>query len=473
MKNRMKKLSELIFVDHSFMGSFLILLCFGLPWWIAYWPGTLQYDSCGQLLQYLGVGRMTGHHPLPVTMLMGILLDVGRVLFHSDNAGIFLYTGIQFLAQCLVISYGFSVFNRIGVPIWMRWLSLVFYALFPLFPNWGISFCKDTGYYISFMLFVLVIIDAFLREDGQAGRLQRTLWVLSLFGVASFRNDGRYVIIITIVVLLLFVRKHWKTYLEGLGMAVLFLVLVEHVYMPIRNIPAGAVREAMSVPLMQTANYLGQYGEEVTEEEETVLAALFAEGDLRGVAEAYDEEISDNVKGRFKEYPDRQELFAYFKVWWGQFKKHPGIYVETFWRHCDGYFDPFRKCYDDIIGCFKILDGQSRSDEYLDIYFGIEDQHFRDMLEDWAYFLYKLPVFRLLYRPAVYTWVMAGCLLFLLRKKRKETLVILPGIVVLLICMVSPLNASVRYFLPVMAVLPIYLGICGGLLCCTKEEDGK
>lgn len=46
--------------------------------------------------------------------------------------------------------------------------------------------------------------------------------------------------------------------------------------------------------------------------------------------------------------------------------------------------------------------------------------------------------------------------------------VLQPGIVVvLLICIVSPLNASGRYYLPVMAVMPVYLGLCAG----NKKKD--
>lgn len=253
----------------------------------------------------------------------------------------------------------------------------------------------------------------------------------------------------------------------GAGVVVLFLVTVEHIYMPLRNIPAGSVREALSVPLMQTANYLNRHMEEVTEEEEIVLSSLFEGGDLTGVAEAYDEMISDPVKERFKEYPEKREWISYFKVWRAQFRKHPEIYMETFWKHCDGYFNPGRKCYADIIGWFKMLDGQSRSDEYLDIYFGVENQSFREKLEQWTYLLYEMPVIGWLYRPAVHTWIMAVCFALLLWKRKREVLVMVPGIVVLLICIVSPLNASVRYYLPVMAAMPVYLGLCAG----NKKKD--
>lgn len=65
-----KKIENTLFDKYSFWGPFTVFFVLGLPWWIAFWPGTLQYDSCGQLLQYLGVGKMSGHHPLPITMLM-------------------------------------------------------------------------------------------------------------------------------------------------------------------------------------------------------------------------------------------------------------------------------------------------------------------------------------------------------------------------------------------------------------------
>ena len=75
--------------------------------------------------------------------------------------------------------------------------------------------------------------------------------------------------------------------------------------------------------------------------------------------------------------------------------------------------------------------------------------------------LYDFPLTSWLYHTGTYTWIMLGSLLFLIFKKRGQGLfVILPGIVVLMVCTVSPLNASVRYYLPVMAAAPAYLGIC-------------
>lgn len=456
-----KKFEIILFEQHSFLGVFSFILICSLPWWIAFWPGTLQYDSCGQLLQYYGVGPMTGHHPLPVTMVMGFLMDIGRNVFHSDNVGLFLYTGSQFIVQTLVISYGFCVYRRIHAPMWIRWFSLFFYSLFPLVPNWGISYVKDTGYYISFLLYTFVLIDLFLLEETKISKGQCILYLCSLLGLISFRNDGRYVVAITTIAFLIFLKKYWKTYLLGAGTVLLFLILVESVYMPLKEIPSGSIREALSVPLMQTANYLNEYMDEVTPEEKSVLLSVFEINDLQELSNAYDKTISDDVKALFIEYPTQEELLSYLHIWWIQLTKHPTIYFQTYWEHCSGYFVPWEKCYEDIIGWFKMLDGQSRSDEYLDIYFEMKNPSFRTLLEKWSNLLYKTPIIGAIYYTGVHTWILLGSIIYLFYKNRKrEILLMVPGLLVLLICTVSPLNASVRYFLPVMTSTPIYIAYC-------------
>lgn len=461
IKKRMKEISGFLFIDHPFAGPFLVLICCGLPWWFAFWPGTLQHDSCGQLLQYLGVGKMTGHHPVPVTLLMGIFLDVGRALFDSDNAGIFIYTFLQFVIQCAVISYGFCVFERLRLPLWFRWVSLAFYGLFPLLPNWGISYVKDSGYYICFLLLIISMLDVFDMEEGQAAMWKRALWIAALAGLCAFRNDGRYVAVTAAIVTALFRRKYLKTCLAGIGGVFLFLFLVEGVYMPLQHIPSGSVREAMSVPLLQTAGYLKEYPDEVTAEERDAILGVFEVNELSEISDRYNSVISDELKDLFLEYPDRGQLATYLKVWLAQLMKHPGTYLRVYWEHCSGYFNPLEKCYIDVIGWYTIVDGQSRSDEYLDIHFIADRQRMREGLENWSYCLYDFPLTGWLYHTGVYTWILLGCMLFLIMKKRKRDLFLFfPGVIVLLVCTASPLNASIRYYLPVMAAAPVFIGYC-------------
>lgn len=446
----------------SYLFFFILLFVSGLPWLIAYWPGTLQFDSCGQLLQYLGVGRMTGHHPYPVTMLMGITLSVGRKLFHFDNAGIFIYIFMQFLVQCLVVAYALYVLKkRIAVPIYAFIPIVLFYTVFPLIPNWGISYGKDTGYYICFLLFVTCMLDIYFPDNGDGKLWKKLLHVCATVGLVLFRNDGRYVVLISLFVLLVFYKKQWKTIVATVAFALCMLFLVEGICMPVQKIPKGSVREALSVPLLQTAGYVKTYPEEITEGEEQVLKQVFRIETKSQLADAYDSEISDPVKDLFLEYPTKGELLQYVKLWFRQFLKHPFLYVKLFWNHCSGYFNPFEVCYDNIVGWFKILDGEERVDEYLNIHFYPQTKGFRGALESWVDLLVKLPITALLFRPACYTWCLFIVFLLSFRKiDKKITYAFVPPFIVLLVCMFSPLNGSIRYFLPVMVTLPIYFGLC-------------
>ena len=458
-----KKVQQILFHRYPFGATFLICMLLSLPWWIAFWPGTLQYDSCGQLLQYVGVGKMTGHHPYPVTMAMGLLLDAGRLVFSSDNMGIFLYTMLQFLAQSCVIAYVFCVYEHMGAPLWVRWCSLAFFTLFPLIPNWGISYVKDTGYYISFLLLIAVMAD-FLLNDLKVQSLSRGqyfLWLVALLGVITFRNDGRYIAVTAILCILIQRKGARKLCFLGAGFVLGILVLIEGIYMPLRDIPKGSVREVLSVPLMQTAVYIREYPQDLTAEEIETLLKVFEVEDLEQVADAYDRNISDNVKALFLEYPNRKELFLYLKTWWQQFLKQPGSYFQTYFEHCSGYFLISEKCYNDVMGWFKILDGQCRSDEYLDIYFAQENSAFRNWMEHFTYAIYEFPLIGLLFRPAFYTWLLLCTFASALYQRKWSSLsLFVPALVVLCICTISPLNASVRYFLPVMVTMPLYIGIC-------------
>ena len=60
-----------------------------LPWVAVFWPGSVDWDSWGQISQVLGVQEMTAHHTVLSTWLHGWLFRLGRAL-GSDNLGVVL-----------------------------------------------------------------------------------------------------------------------------------------------------------------------------------------------------------------------------------------------------------------------------------------------------------------------------------------------------------------------------------------------
>lgn len=456
---------KLIFEKHPFAGPLLFLLAAGLPWLIAFCPGTLQWDAHAQLWMAMGVTEQTSYHPVFITNYMAGCVKLGRMLFHSDSAGLFFYTFPQFLAQSLVFSYAITVMGRLRSPVLLRWAALLFWGVFPYFQIWGFTMVKDTPYYIGFVLFVAVLADAL------ADRARRRQYVL--FGVAAgllalSRNDGRYVLALSLLAVLLCCRRHWKLTAVGFGVCILLLVAQEAVFMPYYGIGKGPAGEMLSVPLQQTARYLHEHFDEVTEEEAAVLQAGF-DVELSALAQKYNPEISDPVKSHFLDNPDSEYLKKYAGVWLAQLKKHPDTYVQAFFNQIYGYFYLDCPNFGDYLTVTYIGNSDHWEDGYLDMRFTVRNGVLREFLRHVIYTVEKMPVLSLFYGCGIYTYLLLGLIGYLFaRKKGRAVCVLAPGVCVLLICMVSPVNGYLRYMMPVMAALPV-----GGAWCWHICHDEK
>lgn len=451
-----------LFERHPFWGVLAVIWLAAIPWLICFFPGTLEADGCYQLLMSFGVVGISNHHPVFVTKLMGICLHWGRLFFGSDMIGMFFYTFFQFTFQSLVMSYVLYVLSRMKAPVLLRWGALIFYSAYPIFPMWGYTLVKDTGYYSFFLLFVTTLVQMlYLYEKGE--RLawwQVFLFALGAVGLGTFRNDGRYIVLLTCVCGIFFARKCWNVLLIGGIACFVSIFLIEGVYMKAESIPQGSKREMLTIPLQQTARYVKEHYEEITPEEAEILQAGFSV-ELSELADLYIPDFSDPVKGTFVLYPEADYINAYFRVWAQQLIKHPDTYLQAFFNQVYGYFYPEKESEWEGIGILNIKNSLSAQDEYLDLDFGLENELGRNLLSIYVKWTKALPVIGMLFSPGIYTYILLGCAMYLIAKKRKRGLLVyVPGFCVLLICIASPVTACFRYTLPNVASLPIYLVWC-------------
>ncbi len=67
----------------------------------------------------------------------------------------------------------------------------------------------------------------------------------------------------------------------------------------------------------------------------------------------------------------------------------------------------------------------------------------------------------MLYSCGFHNYILIACAVFLLAQKRyREMLVLVPSILTMLVCLVSPVDAYIRYMLPVMAAMPVNIAWC-------------
>jgi hypothetical protein len=453
------RFGHLIFEEHTFLGSLCVIILLGLPWLIFYFPGTLQWDAHHQLWMYVGATEKTGHFPVLATEYMGILLSIGRTVFHSDTIGLFLYNIIQFSFQAVTASYVCSLLARWKTPMLLKVFNLFMWSLYPYFPIYGYTMVKDTMHYIFVLLMTAALADIISFGDNKAAWWKKLLIVIGGAGITIFRNDGRYLVIITMIFGIVFYKRYWKIFIAALAACLFIVISVDYVYMPANGIRKGEIGEMLSIPLQQTARYLKEHYDELTDEEEEILSEGF-DIPLSSVASVYSPLISDGVKVNFVDNPDKEYLKKYFRVWFGQLLKHPDTYIQAFINQTYGYFYPDMRNHGDYLVYLFIGNTDKWHDGYLDMEFGIENGYGRALLAQYIYLIEKMPVFSMLLSPGMYTYILLGCFAYLLQKNRRKIFLLLPGICTLLICIASPVNGYLRYVMPLMAVTPLYIAWC-------------
>lgn len=453
------RLELFLFHKHTFAGPLLFLFILGLPWLIFYFPGTLHWDALNQLWKSLGIIPRNGHHPVLISEYMGLCVRLGRRLLHSDSLGLFLYTGPQFVCQMLVFAYGSHVMRKINVPVIICWGALLYWGLHPLLPIWGFTMAKDSISYISVLLLVAVLIDIFSSKAEIAG-YQITLFLVSITGLSLSRHDGRLVVIFTAICGILLYKKYWKLFLGGI-LACFLLIGIERQYMLYYQIPAGEVGEMLSIPLQQTARYLRDHYDEITEDEATVLESGFTVS-LDQVAASYDPKLSDPVKASFIAYPDAEYLKEYLAVWFRQLLKHPETYIQAFINQTYGYFYPNKHNWgENYFAAFDIVGTDHLQSDYIDLRFAVKSSAIRNIMENSVYLVEKIPILSLSLSAGMYVYVLITESTYLLAKKKwRESIILLPGFAVLFICLLSPVNGYLRYLLPIIATMPLTIGWC-------------
>lgn len=265
--------------------------------------------------------------------------------------------------------------------------------------------------------------------------------------VGLLRNNGIYVVVLTGVVLAVIYRK--KILLLCTAVLPLVICLGGNGLLAFAcGAEAGSPGEMFSIPFQQTARYLQLYGDELTEEEQKVIAEVLTDPEL--VAERYDPNISDPVKALYLQDCGTDKLAAYFKVWFTGFFKHPSVYLEAFFIHVYGWFDP---------GVTNAIRYEAQSDLFRQG--GLISGADKLLLFVYRFAEY-IPFLAVLENVGVYTW-----LLFLLggkvrREKCKKGILLAPMFISLLICMAAPcFYLHPRYAFPIMFTIPFLYGIMG------------
>lgn len=448
------------FGAHTFRNVFLLLLVIWAPVILLSYPGNLCYDVIGQIYQGLGLVEYSAHHPLLHTLLISGVLRLFLFLTGSLDVGLFVYIWLQAAALGSGLAATVAYLQKKKVSNWILTIITGIYACAPVYSNVVSTALKD----VPFMAAVLWYLVLLAKVVEQRNILQRPAFAALFAGVqvlvALLRNNGFYMVLLTGIILTVLWWKSqprsgkiWSIGIMVLAPAVLY-VGINGMLIGSLSAKEGSAREMFSVPFQQTARYLQLYGEELSPAEEAGIEGVL--GDWTRVAASYDPDIADPVKNLYLEDVGIEDLLAYVKAWFIGFCKHPMSYVEAFFVHVYGWFDP----------------GVSNNIRYEAVDSLFMRKGLFENADKVLVFIYRLldritPI-SLLQNAGIYTWglfILAG---MLLKKKSGYIAMLVPLFISLLICMASPcFYMHLRYAFPIMFGLPFIWGLCSD-----RQEEG-
>ena len=446
----------------------LIFICW-LPIIIIFYPGSVPYDGLAELNMFFGQRPMTNHHPVFVTWIMGLFMRFGRLL-GADNYGIFSYVMAQSVVCAFIFALSVKYLRNLKAPFWLQVISLFYFALFPIWPAYAQAEIKDTLFTGVFVLYSLQIIDALKNSDNYFEKPWKIIGfcAVSLL-LCLMRNNGLYIIAPVGILLIFAVRGRQKLWAAcSLVAAIALFLAYSNVLLPVLKVQSGSIKEALSIPFQQTARYIATHGDDVTDEEKAAIDAILPYDEI---AKNYDSELADPIKDMYRSDVTTEELKEYLKVWFEMLLKHPATYVQATMNNYYGYFYPNGQIENRLIFQYY-CQGEPQYTGYFSYAYAESFTDAREFVSDYSYFLWRIPGVGLLYSPAVYTWALIIMFVLLLRKKRIKALIgLVPALLTVLICCASPVNALVRYMLPVMATLPLLIGWTLYQLRLAKDEE--
>ena len=450
---------------------FAVILLGWLPWLISYYPASMEWDVYDPIMRYLGMRTPSDHHPWFYSCVVGAFYQLGLNL-GDKNVGIFIYIVLRALVMSAIYARCAVLQRKNGVPRPLYLLTVLFFALTPVWGAYAKHAFKDSIGAAFFCWYIISLVEVVLalRED----RLK--VWpclensLAGLFG-CLFRNNTWYVVLPVTVVLVLIVlfRKQCRRFAAVLILGVVLFQGYRTCIFDILHVEPGNAREALSVPFQQTARtYRLTSHDQFTEEETAVLEEYFLDNALTH----YDPLISDPVKANNENYSSFRDYLPYLKVWAGMGVRFPRVYLEALIAHSSGYY-AFTPEYTEA----QYYGYGSHANVGMTIFSWVEDPRFpdellchympgmavfRSALDSWAEIWHQIPVLNLTDMKPLYTWliVLLGWFWF----RRKEWLNLLPVFactLMVLTCVASPVNDCFRYYAPVAAAFPGLLSLLG------------
>jgi len=334
----MNKASVILFEDEApeydqkrFLFNILFFAICWLPFLLIKYPAGISVDAWWGLYEF-NYNEITGVQPIGYVGFTAFLVK----LFGS-NIGIFVLSVFGYFLYSYSFGYFITVLDSLKIKKRVKTCTMIICVTSPYILGYIGVVIKDTLFTAGIMMITLLLIK--VSRFGKTSVFDCVNFAFFAFVMAFFRPNGVHILIAVAIVYM------WEIIKRNFSIKPLICMIISVIIaVALSNIMNLALdvhkaenrnKEMLSFPFQQTAMYVREYGDDVTEKEKQIIDSVLVYDSL---AARYNERISDPVKLL---YTGKDELLKdYFVVWWNQFLRHPDSYFKAFWAQNHYMFDP-------------------------------------------------------------------------------------------------------------------------------------
>ena len=421
----------------------IILACYTVAF-MTYFPGTSYCDTTFIIRN----GMMMGNQFPPVFCLIMVLFTKLGTFLGSIRMGYIIYTILQVILVSYISAWICEWARKKDMPKLIKCILFLYVALNPLFAVYAVSVIKDTLFSIAVAAITALLYDLVVeRKTSDKACWEGVAFLTAL--IIIFRNNGLYIMVPLLIILLFVLKDCRKEILLILG-EIVFIQLVAKV-LAWRFDFTALFKESVAIPLQQISAVVAKDGV-ITQSQMEFINNIMP---LEKIKESYDSSYVDPIKWSiyFNDGFINDNKFEFIKVWFEILLNNFGIYVKAYLQQTLWFWIPMN--HKDVL-LVTWLGGVPQ--EWLTenglIITPLLNGKILSILTKYYESAKLIPC------EGICIWFMfAMCLLRNLTLKDKKTLIgFLPCILLWLTIMISaPTNAGTRYILPFMYGVPVFV----------------
>lgn len=455
------KISILSDTKISFLINVILILVAWIPYFLRYYPGLLTADSCAQMAQALGVAELSNHHPIFHTGLIALFVNLGKIIFGNVNAGVAVYIVFQMIMMAVMFATVLHYASKKNVPILVRAIILLYYMFYPINGLFGVTMWKDVLFAGIVPIFIILCVELIFNTDEFVSK-KRNIVIYMLISILVFfmRNNGMYIVVLTMPFIAIVLRKYWKKVVPMfLGIIIIYLGLKSIIFSTL-NVKNGSIAEMLSIPLQQIARVQKYHEDELDEYTKEEINSFF---NCTNIGEKYNPILSDPVKAELNVSYFNENKGEFIKLWLQLLREYFKDYVESFISNSYGYYYPEashwvanRTMEPNNMGLEQTPLIESKLVSKVDSLIERRD----------------IPLLSMCFSIGTAFWLIAICLGYkILKQEYKNILIYLPICILWLTIVASPVFCEYRYAYPLFTTLPLYIAL--NFIKRKEIENGK